>query len=426
MTDRKITDLPVGMPSAGDWVPYVDISDTVTPPADASGGDKRSTLANLVGAALAPYVDQLPALAAGATGAALLQALRSAIANRDLSRCDIPVIGDSITEGQGATAMANRWTSRATRALRTAYPTLANGSSGGLGFIPVLNSGETTFTWPVTRTAGSASTYIGVGPTRLASSMNSGNTPTFQWTAPAGTTSVKIMYFDSSVAGSFSYKVNSGATTTVTNANTGDGKLTAAVPITGGQVLTIAWVSGNAFVEGIVHYAGDESSGITLHSCGHFGWNSGTGTSGWMQAAAGFDWRPSVAALIPSGGAVAIMLGTNDSEPAGGNFTGQQFQASLQALVTYLRGYSGLTNKPLLLVIPYQPNVTTVDPGGWAAYAAAIRAVAAANIATYVIDLNYRLPSVASGGGLYADTVHPSDLGHGLIGETVGAALKIA
>jgi len=43
-----------------------------------------------------------------------------------------------------------------------------------------------------------------------------------------------------------------------------------------------------------------------------------------------------------------------------------------------------------------------------------------------VIDLNYRMPSIASdfdGGELYADTLHPSNLGHALIGGIAAAAL---
>ena len=371
----------------------------------------------------AAYADQDPANDAGLTGSAGITYLAAQMANRNNARCDIALIGDSVTEGNGATAFTSRYIAQLNRAIRNRYPTTANGSSGGLGFIPIGSTGETTYTWPITGPAGS---YVGVGPVRLCKDGTSAAT-SYTWTAPAGTTSVKIMYFDASVAGSFTYQVNSGTVTTVTNAGAGDGKLTADIAITSGQTLTIAWASGNCFVEGIIHYASDETSGITIHGCGHYGWNSGTGSSGWQQAAAGYDWRPSIATLAT--GAVGIMLGINDCQASGGNFNASQFATSISNLITYLRGKAALAVLPVLLFIPYQPNVSTVDPGGWAAYAAALRTVAAANSNVHVIDLNYRLPSIASGfasGALYYDGVHPSNLGHALIGEIAGAGIAIA
>jgi lysophospholipase L1-like esterase len=247
----------------------------------------------------------------------------------------------------------------------------------------------------------------------------------YTWTAPAGTTSVKIMYFDAGVAGSFTWKINSGGTTTITNAGTLEGALSAGITITSGQVLTIAWVSGSAFPEGIIHYAGDESSGLTFHGCGHFGWNSGTGSAGWQQAGSGFDWRPAIAKL--STGAVAIMLGINDATSGGGNFTGAQFQTSITTMITYLRGNASLASLPVLLLIPYKANETVVDAGGWAAYAAALRAIEASVSQVHCIDLNYRMPSIASDtNSLYYDTVHPANAGHAVAGEIVAAGVRIA
>ena len=373
--------------------------------------------------AFGPYVDQDPANQAGLLGTAGITQLAAAIADRNSARCDIAIIGDSVTEGNGATTFTGRWIANANRAIRNAYPTTANGTAGGLGFIPIASTGETTYTWPVT---GPADNYIGIGPVRWCKNGQS-SAATYTWTAPAGTTSVKIMYYDSSASGSFTWQINSGSTTTITNGGTGDGKLSADIAITSGQVLTLAWASGNCFIEGIVHYASDESSGITLHGCGHYGWNSGTGTSGWLQTGPGYDWRPATAALASA--AVGIMLGINDCQSTGGDFTASQYQTAMSNLITYLQGNASLANLPLLLIAEYQPDVTTVDPGGWPAYVAALRSLAAANSNTHVIDLSYRMPSVASdfdSGALYYDSVHPSNLGHALVGEIIAAGLRIA
>lgn len=375
------------------------------------------------------YPDQLPALEYGLLGTAGITALQVAIANRNNARVDIPVIGDSITEGQGASVPGNRWIGQANRAVRAAYPTTANGSSGGLGFIPAASTGETSYAWPVAQVGG-AGWNLGqpVGPVRAATAMNAAGSLTF--TAPAGTTSVRVMYYNNGDGSQFSWKVGAGAATTVTvSGNTGDGALTVSIPVAAAQVLTIAWVAGTVYLEGIVHYAGDETAGITFHGCGHFGWQAGQQEgNAWNQAGfgAGFAWQPSIAALIPGAGAVGVMLGVNDAAA----YAAVPFAANMATLIAGLRGVAALASIPLLLIAPYQPSEVVVDPGGWPAYVSALRSVAAADQAgAHVIDLSYRMPSVASGwtgGELYSDAFHPTNLGHALIGEIAAAGPRIA
>lgn len=368
------------------------------------------------------YPDQLPALEHGLTSGAGITSLYAAVANRNAARVDIPVIGDSITEGQGATAFTSRWIAQANRATRAAYPTTANGASGGQGFIPMMTTGETSYTWPVALASGGASLEpFDLGPVRASAHVF--GAASWTWTAPTGTTSVRVMYFDAGVPGSFTYRVGSGSTTTVTSAGTAAEAVTASITITGGQVLTIAWASGDAFIDGIVHYAGDENSGVTFHGCGHFGW----ATTDWNTAEVDdLNWAQCYAAF-PGPAALAIMLGTNDAV----SLTAADFAAGLATLTATVRGSAdALAGLPLILVIPYQPDEAVADPGGWAAYAAAARSAAAADpVGAIVIDLNYRLPPVASGfdgGALYADTVHPTNLGHALIGEIAAAGPRIA
>ena len=377
----------------------------------------------------AQYPDQAAAQEHGLTGGAYaatgnagLLGLATAIGNRNNARVDIPVIGESITEGQGATAFTNRWIANANRAIRARYPTVANGSSGGLGFIPIQTTGETSYTWPISLASGGASN-TDVGPVRYATFQTGASS--YTWTAPAGTTSVKIMYFDLPLAGSFTYQVDSGGTTTVTNTGTSTDLLTTSISITSTHVLTIAWASGDVSIDGIIHYASDESSGITFNGCGHYGW----GAVNWVQPETnGVGWAQAMTAFSPA--AIGILIGAGDAETDDGNLTAAQFQVNLQILVNLLRAQAALASVPILFGIEYQINKTFADPGGWPAYTAATRAVQAATPNSGILaDLNYRMPSIASNwdsGVLYADTNHPTNLGHALAGEIIAAGIRIA
>lgn len=335
--------------------------------------------------------------------------LLAALANRNTAACNIAVIGDSITEGNGATAFTSRYAGQANRATRQRYPTVAGGSTGGLGFVPMQSTGETTYTWPVTLATGSIAGTKDIGPVRGAVSLTSAGTFTF--TAPAGSSSCKVMYYNDNSGAQFSYKINSGSPTTVTASGTvADGALTSSITITSGQVLTVAWVSGTIWLEGILHFAGDESSGVTWHGCGHYGWTSGD----WIAAQSGaIDWRASIAALSPA--AIAINVGTNDP----GTFSAPQSQANLLSLISFLRGATALESLPVLLIVPVAGTSNQ-------AFAAAWRQVPSLAAGVMVCDVNYRMPNSTAWAAGYEDSVHPADNGHALYGEIVAASVRIA
>lgn len=333
-------------------------------------------------------------------------AFMAGIAGRDIAQCNIAVIGDSITEGQGATVFTGRYAGQAAKALRQRYPNAVTASAGGLGFIPMISTGETTYTWPVAHASGSSGSSLDIGPVREALTLSSASAWTF--TAPAGTSSVKIMYYDDNSGGQFSYQVNSGGVTTVTASGTvQDGTLTGAITMAGGDVLTIAWVSGTVYLEGLVHWAGDESSGITVHGCGHFGWSS----ADWIAPQAGsIDWTAAIAALNPL--AIVVNLGTNDN---GAGITGPGTQANIFDLIAILRSNSALAITPVLLMIPI---ALTSSAQLWA------RGLPAQVTQVQLVDLAYRWPNAAS--YLFYDAVHPNDLGHAFEGEILAAAVGIA
>lgn len=352
--------------------------------------------------------------------------LAQILAQAATQRVDVPVVGDSVTEGHGASSFATRGIAAINSSLRTRF---LGTSSGGLGFTGIQNTGTFSFTWPVTVASGSPST-TDTGPVRTGLTATSACTIT--WTAPSGTTSVRVMYDNpgSGTAGSFTYKVGSGGTTTVSNSGSAQGgQLTASITITGGQVLTLAWVSGTVHFDGLVHYAGDETAGLTFHGAGRCSWDASTSSpDGWRQA--GEDWRPAVANL-QSNGFFGVFLGLNDcnSLQGDGGFTAAQYQANLSALITYIRGNAAFTALQVLLIIPYAPiadgsNLTFKD-GSWPPYRTAALAVAAATANCTVADLTTGMtqPTSAGGDANYYDGIHPNDTGYGKLATAVSGAI---
>lgn len=383
------------------------------------------------GGALTPYPDQGPALTYGLTAGSALTALYARIAARNTGRCDIVCIGDSITEGEGAATFAGIWVQQANRAVRGAYPTTAGGAAGGLGFIPVFTTGETSFTWPWTLVSGTPGT-LDLGPVR--GCLFNSAAFAVSYTAPAATTSVKIMTYDGSAgtAGTIAYNVNGGANTNIVNGMTAVDKLSASIPLTAGQVLNVTWVSGTVALDGLIHFSGDETSGVTFHECGHYGWDAGATSTGWNQPEQfGLNWAQVYAGGFPTLPAcVIIYLGANDAN----TYTPAQFQANLGTLVTLIRAQAGMAAVPVWFIAGYADQTTPLDPsGGWADYVTAIRNAAAAVPYSHVTDVSYRYPPVAYAGGAYyfnngvgALGGHPSALGHQLLGEIVAAGARIA
>lgn len=381
---------------------------------------------------LTKYPDLMPAFETGLTGADGITPLQLAIAERNTAHADILLIGDSNTEGQGATAFGNRAVAQANRAIRAAYPTTANGASGGLGFIPFGSTGETSFTWPITLASGSLGDILDLGPVRRSTGFTT-STAVWTFTAPAGTTGVRVCYYDGSAPGGFTYQVNAGTVNTVDNTGVLLDAHTSVIPMTAGDVLTIsATGSANCFITGIIHYAGDENSGITIHGCGHYGWTSGTQVNGWNQAETfALNWAQAFINSFPNTVALAIMLGINDADAGDGNRTGPQFQSDMQGLLDTIRGADpALSTMPILLIPEFSPGITVADPQGWPAYVAALRGLQAADTNTRVTaDLSYRLPPVGAdwqGGVLYSDNYHWSDAGSRLAGEIIAAGMRIA
>jgi hypothetical protein len=258
-------------------VPHI----SITPPA-SSGGTVAD--GSVTAAKLAP--DVAPALAAdaalraalgSATPDAALTPWFAALANRDNAPAKILCIGDSITEGQGATTEDRRWVSRLRDGLRRRHPvTGALGSGGGRGFLPGYHA-TTSFpqTWTLTGGASQNSSF-GIG--RKGIKFSSAGTAT----ATLIGTSLDVHAVIGS-AGSVTVTVDGGTPTTITTTGgTLGGETTTRIALgtSGSHSVVLTWVSGTPYVGGFTLYDGDENAGIRMAEAGYFGqktdyWNQG-------------------------------------------------------------------------------------------------------------------------------------------------------
>jgi len=347
------------------------------------------------------------------------------LANRQAARCNVAVIGDSITEGQHAvgppsTGFQDRWIARLRDSLRSAYPTPFV-TGGGQGFIGVQSTGETSFTWPTTIN-GSPTPASTLGPkSSFLQLNNTGQSVVYTLNGD----SADIMWTQAPGGGTFSWAVDGGSATNVSTSGGSivDGKVThISLGSAGQHTLTLAWVSGNADVTGVVEYWGDFSQGIQVHDCGHFGWT----TQNWITVLANGTTGPAAAIKALNPNLIIIALGVNDQF---NNVLPATFQTNLQTIITDLQAVLS-TPFPSFVLCMYPPRTSQSSyTYPWAQYVNAAWNVAGADTSgpnltpiTTVMDftLGPRMPgadtdtySLWQGG----DLVHPSNKGHQMIGD---------
>lgn len=355
------------------------------------------------------------------------------LANRLSARCNVVCLGDSITEGQHAagppaSGFENKWVSRLRDLLRARYPTQGL-AGGGRGYINVVGTGESSFTWPAAST-GSPSA-IGQGPKGAGLQLNTTGQK-ITYSSLTGD-SADIMWTQVFGGGSFSWAVDGGAATNVsTNGGaTVDGKIThISLGSPGSHSLVLAWVSGSADIDGIVEYYGDFAQGISVHDAGHFGWQ----TSSWVTSLNGgvaANSAAAIAALSPN--LIVISLGVNDQFS---NVNPSTFQSNLQTIISGLKAQ--LTSPfPAFVIQMYPPRSNQgTYTFAWPLYVAAAYAVAQADTSgpggssiVSVMDwtLGPRMPGADTdvyGFWQSGDAVHPSNLGHQALADGLAEFLS--
>lgn len=334
----------------------------------------------------------------------------ASLANRDFQRFNMVVIGDSLTEGTGATNINFRWTNRLQQRMRYWMPTTGL-PVGGRGYLNWRSTGTATFTWPCVA-AGSPPAQNGFGVKQAVADLTSvAMTLTYSLVC----TSADIIWTMSPIAGAGWYSWDAGVTKNAfsSSGSTQSGQLTRTIapPAPGAaNTLTIGWTSGHVFVSGVIEYNGDENLGIQIHDAGLFG----VTTVSWLGGgASSLTWPADIAALNPH--LFVMFLGSNDQA---NNLPPTNIPANLLAIMTAIRTHPTNTNVPWMFLVPCGFSGAFTFP--WSQYIAQIKATAVANGFPY-LDLTQRfpLPGDALTYGLYADTVHWTNKGNSLAGDLI-------
>lgn len=327
-----------------------------------------------------------------------ISTFHNALGARRTTPVDWVQIGNSITEGEGATARDHRFVTRARDLIRSIYPT-----PGVIGGANYRTANPIVASYPKDPPGAYTSDFrFGLGKRSV--QLATGVPLVFTEFG----TSFKIGAFRDSGTGSFSYTVDGGSATTINTAGTHTGEfLTTISGLTAGShTVSISLVSGYVLINGLYVYNGDETSGIRTYESGHFGWKA----SDFISTPSGgtaTDWLTSVTSIQPQ--LVTIELGANDAV-ATASTSSATFQTNLQTLITNVK--AAITTAPSIVLVAYAArNDTLTEP--WANYVTAMKNIAAGDATIDVLDLTTILPAVnGAPTGWYNDTVHPKNKGH--------------
>ncbi|KQO59722.1 GDSL-type esterase/lipase family protein [Curtobacterium sp. Leaf261] len=338
----------------------------------------------------------------------------TALADRTHAAANWVAVGDSLSEGQGASARSDRWIDLTLADLRAANPT--TGAPGGVGYLPaqfaVYAPDSTWGDWSTAHSGDSAfdDTIPDLGYRAL--SMQAGATRTYRFTG----TDLDIWWTRYQGSGEFTYAIDDGATKSVdTDGSDSASQLTAVHGLSSGEHSVTITAKGAFDLQGLTVRNGDRGKGITLFDATH----SGATVALFTKDTDGFLGAMRRAA--PD--LVTITLGGNDAQVV----TAAEFRSRYTAFV---RRIQALPTKPSVLVIgEQQPSATELKTvkSSWSAYERAMRSVASTTGSAYV-DLASVFPpgdgSTPRKGISTTDQLHPNDEGQRMLAEAVTAALE--
>ena len=327
-----------------------------------------------------------------------LRQFHTALARRATAPCDILCVGDSITEGEAATAVTNRWTDKFLTALRAKYSV-----TGGAGFIPPANQ-SSTYTDTRVTVAGSP-TYVANYGYGLHGTMLTGTGQSITLTVQCS--AVDILY-ERGGGGTFK--------TTVDTVDRGDTATTGGVTAlalrapdistSASHTVKIDWVSGNCIILGFMVYDGDTTTGIRM-------WNGSHGGSTAGEFATYSRWEDATPITAPD--LVIVSLGANDCKTSVPLAT---YKASMQTVITRLKALAPSASYVMLIehAISSVPSLAS-----WQTFVDAQYELAASN-SMQVVDLfqafGLQAPPTAPG-MIHTDNAHPTDAGYQFIADVL-------
>lgn len=333
------------------------------------------------------------------SGSGVLSHWQNALANRSTQAVTWLAIGDSITEGQGASAENKRWTDLELTQLRNTYSTA--GVTGGIGYLPGWYATYDESEWvPYTSRTGTISNvenYPSFGLRGL--KMSSGSSQTYTVTG----TSADLYYYITTSGGKFTYQVDQNTAVTVNDQGTNNPNSHAIINFSsaGTHTIVIKDISGTDYVEGIMVYNGDENTGIRLVNAAHTGYTS----SDFESQRSGLNLLDQY--VHPD--LVTIMLGANDYLHATASPT--QVKANIESEIANI--YQLFPTNPPSVVVGLNyglDNLSSTSGYTWDQYAAAIKSIPTDYPTVGLLDFS-SMGNATPGGQWSSDGLHPSDLG---------------
>jgi hypothetical protein len=339
---------------------------------------------------------------------------RAALAARDYAPARVLFLGDSRTEGEGATVVARRWQDRVAAILRDRFRvTGGNPAYAPRNYLPVKYISPTMLasTQWTAPSGGTAPNNFGLG-TRVVT-LGVGNSTTLTFTG----TSAKLAYVRNAAAASFTYAVDGGSAVSV-NAGGGllDGQTVAINGLSAGShTIVVTGETGTTYFAGAYVYNGEETKGIQFFDAGHHGVTSssilGSGVSHFTNGI-----KPTDPHLVVVG------IGTNDY---GNQVNPATYKTNMQTVLAAVR--SACTLPPTVVIVADSARAGVASPTyQWPEYVAKLRElVAEAPTTTTLMDLSLRMPPLTDNSlNLYADSLHENDRGHALRADVVAGFLS--
>lgn len=335
----------------------------------------------------------------------------AAVADRTEAPANWVALGDSITEGQGASSRSTRWMDLTLDQLRTEHPT--DGVTGGAGYLPaqfaVYAPDSTWGDWATARTGESQFDVTTPDLGYRSVAMQAGASRSYGFSG----TGIDIWWARYPGSGDFTYSIDGAAPTTVATTGTASTGTTTTVDglSSGEHTVTVTAVTPFSLL-GFTIYDGDRDKGIHRYDSAH----SGSTIATFTKDQAGFltAMRRAAPDLI------TITLGGNDAANLTPEELGAQYVAFLEAL-------AALPSKPSLLVIGEFTPASSMTDGmaePWSNYLAEIKRAAATGGAAYVSMADTFPEADTSGSGIYStDGIHPNDEGQRRIAKLVLATL---
>lgn len=333
------------------------------------------------------------------------------------SIASVVVMGDSISEGYGATSVTRRWLQVLQAELRSRYQPA--GVAGAT--YPYISASPRVSPvpgdYPRTATAGVTQSDHGLG--LRSAVIPAGESVTFTFTG----TRARVYGTKGTTVGKFGIRLNGAAEVVVDGAaaSTSSGVLlwdSGALSVGAHTVLvqrssTTVASPGNVILEGLVTYNGDETAGVRVLDASKTGATLATFNSSTL-------WQGALGA-VEGKGLLIMAWGAND---ATSGTTPAAFKTGLETLIGNART-AGWTGSILLVKLAKRGTATEAT---WADYLTQIDAIAAADPDIATLDLRSRFPDQgtpeATALGVYVDEAHNSDKGQGLIaGYTASAIL---